>query len=296
VTADDLLIAVAGLVAGFVNGVAGGGSLISFPALVATGQSALVANITSTVGIWTGYVGGVAGFRTELADQRGRVRALAPAALAGGLAGSLLLLVTPEGTFDALAPFLILAACALFAAQPRITAEVRRRAAAAPPSPAPLDRRHPNPDPAPEAGPSPGWRPGSGPAPTRSPVPPGSAPSRPSSVRAVAAVGTFAGGVYGGYFGGGLGVVLLTVLGLSLDDELNRINGLRGVLAMLVNSLAVVVFVASGEVVWRAAAVLAVAALVGGYAGARLSRRLPVPVLRAAVIALGIAAAVAMLA
>jgi hypothetical protein len=108
--------------------------------------------------------------------------------------------------------------------------------------------------------------------------------------------GTFVAGVYGGYFGGGLGVVLLTVLGLALHDGLHRINGLRGVLALLVNSLAVVVFVASGDVVWRAAAILAVTALLGGYAGARLSRRMPVPVLRAAVIALGLAAAVAMLA
>lgn len=250
-TADDVLIAAAGVGAGFVNGVAGGGSLLSFPALIATGQSALVANVTSTVGIWTGYLGGVAGFRAELADQRARVRALAPVALAGGLAGSVLLLVTPEGAFDALAPFLILAACALFAAQPRLTAAMRAR----PRSVA-----------------------------TRGPIP------------ATGLAGTFAGGIYGAYFGGGLGVVLLTVLGLALDDELVRINGLRGVLALLINSLAVVVFVLAADVVWRAAGILAVTALAGGYAGARVSRRMPVPVLRATVIAFGVAAAVALLA
>jgi uncharacterized membrane protein YfcA len=250
VTGDDVLIAAAGLGAGFVNGVAGGGSLLSFPALIATGQSAIVANVTSTVGIWTGYLGGIAGFRAELANQRARVRALAPAALAGGLAGSLLLLVTPEGAFDALAPFLILAACALFAAQPKLTARMKAR--------------------------------------PRQPVPRG-------PVGAGGLAGTFAAGIYGGYFGGGLGVVLLTVLGLALDDELNRINGLRGVLAMLVNSIAVVVFAVSADVQWRAAAILAVAALGGGYAGARLSRRMPVPVLRATIIAFGVAAAVALL-
>jgi uncharacterized membrane protein YfcA len=250
VNGDDLLIAGAGLAAGFVNGVAGGGSLVSFPALIATGQSALVANVTSTVGIWTGYVGGVAGFRSELANQRDRVRALAPAALAGGLVGSLLVVVTPEGAFDVLAPFLILAACALFAAQPRLTARMKARTRSAAPS---------------------------------GPVPAG------------ALAGTFAAGVYGGYFGGGLGVVLLTVLGLALDDELNRINGLRGVLALLVNSLAVVVFAVSADVVWRAAGILSVTALGGGYLGARLSRRMPVPVLRATVITFGVAAAVALL-
>lgn len=249
-TGDDVVIVLAGLGAGFVNGVAGGGSLVSFPALIATGQTALVANVTSTVGIWTGYVGGVAGFRAELAHQRDRVRALAPAALAGGLAGALLVVVTPEGAFDALAPFLILAACALFAAQPRLTARVRARPRTAEP---------------------------------KGPVP------------VAAMAGTFAAGVYGGYFGGGLGVVLLTVLGLALDDELNRINGLRGVLALLVNSLAVVVFAISADVAWRAAGILSVTALVGGYAGARLSRRLPVPVLRAVIIAFGVAAAIALL-
>jgi uncharacterized membrane protein YfcA len=251
VTGDDLLIALAGLGAGFVNGVAGGGSLLSFPVLIATGQSALVANVTSTVGIWTGYLGGVAGFRAELADQRDRVRALAPAALAGGLVGSLLVLVTSEGAFDALAPFLILAACALFAAQPRLTARMKERPRTAAP---------------------------------KGPVPIGGV------------IGTFAAGIYGGYFGGGLGVVLLTVLGLALDDELNRINGLRGVLALLVNSLAVVVFATSADVVWQAAAILSVTALLGGYAGARLSRRLPVPVLRATIIAFGVAAAIRLLA
>lgn len=249
-TGDDLLIAVAGLGAGFVNGVAGGGSLLSFPALIATGHSALVANVTSTVGIWTGYVGGVAGFRTELADQRHRVRALAPAALGGGLAGSLLLVATPEGAFDALAPFLILVACVLFAAQPRLTAALKTRPRTTTP---------------------------------KGPVPLG------------AIAGTFAGGVYGGYFGGGLGVVLLTVLGLALDDELVRINGLRGVLALLVNSLAVVVFAVSADVAWRHAGILSATALLGGYTGARLSRRLPVPVLRATVIGFGVAAAVALL-
>lgn len=249
---DDVLIALAGLGAGFVNGVAGGGSLVAFPALIATGQTALVANVTTTVGIWTGYVGGVAGFRRELHDQRDRVRSLAPVALLGGLVGSVLLLVTPEDAFEGVAPFLILAACALFAVQPRLTSRMKSRASHA------VD--------------------------TREALPLG------------ALAGTFAGAVYGGYFGGGLGVVLLTVLGLALHDELIRINGLRGVLALLINSIAVVVFAVSGEVVWHAAAILAVTALIGGYTGARAARRMPVPVLRAAVITLGVVAAVRLLA
>jgi uncharacterized membrane protein YfcA len=240
---EDVVIALAGLGAGLINGIAGGGSLVSFPALIAVGHSALVANVTSSVGIWTGYLGGVAGFRAELASQAGRVRALAPVALAGGLAGAVLLLVTPSDLFRDLAPILILLACALFALQPRLAARVRTRPAAS------------------------------------------AVLSRP------AVVGTFAAAIYGGYFGAGLGVILLAVLGLALDDELVRINGLRGVLALLVNTIAVLVFAVRADVAWGAAGILSVTALVGGYAGARLSRRMPVPVLRAFVITFGVVAA-----
>jgi uncharacterized membrane protein YfcA len=114
-------------------------------------------------------------------------------------------------------------------------------------------------------------------------------------VPALALVGTYLGAIYGGYFGAGLGVVLLAVLGLSLDDELIRINGLRGVLSLIVNSIAVVVFVAAADVAWHDAGVLTVTSLLGGYAGARLSRRLPVPVFRVVVIGLGLVAALRML-
>jgi uncharacterized membrane protein YfcA len=111
-----------------------------------------------------------------------------------------------------------------------------------------------------------------------------------------AVAGTFAAAIYGAYFGGGLGVILLAILGLALDDELVRINGVRSVLSLVINTIAVVVFVVAADVAWGDVAVLAATALVGGYTGARLSRRLPVPVLRAVVVALGLAAAVKLLA
>jgi uncharacterized membrane protein YfcA len=251
---DALLLAAAGFGAGLVNGVAGGGTLLSFPALLAVGHTALVANVTSSVGIWTGYVGGVAGFRREVAAQRDRVRALAPVALGGGLTGAVLLLVTPADLFEDVAPVLVLLACALFAAQPvlagRLRARRAERGAAAPPT------------------------------------------ARRAGIPLPALVGTFAASVYGGYFGPGLGVILLAVLGLALDDELVRVNGVRGVLSLVVSTVTVVVFAIGADVDWADAGVLAVTALVGGYSGARLSRRLPVPVLRAVVIVLGTVAAV----
>ncbi len=111
----------AGLGAGFINGVAGGGSLVSFPALLAVGLPALNANVTSTVGIWTGYVGGSAGFAAEISTQKTNLRKLAVPTLAGSVAGVVLLLATPASAFSLLAPYLILVACTLFAVQPLVS-------------------------------------------------------------------------------------------------------------------------------------------------------------------------------
>jgi uncharacterized membrane protein YfcA len=105
----------------------------------------------------------------------------------------------------------------------------------------------------------------------------------------------FLASIYGGYFGAGLGVILLAVLALLLEDDLQQANGLRGVLALLVNSVGVVVFVIAADVAWSAAGILAVTSLAGGYSGAHLAQRLPVPVFRSAVVLLGVAAAVKLL-
>ena len=107
-----------GLGAGIFNGVAGGGSLISFPLLLALGYPALTANITNTVGIWPGYLASAAGYRREIGDQRSRLIRLSPVALAGGIAGAALLLTTSETTFENVVPWLVLGAAALFAVQP----------------------------------------------------------------------------------------------------------------------------------------------------------------------------------
>jgi uncharacterized membrane protein YfcA len=250
-TSSELLfLAAAGFGAGLVNGVAGGGSMVSFPALLAVGVPSLAANVTSTVGIWPGYLGGVAGFRRVIAAQRDRLRPLAAVALAGAVAGALLLLVTSEDTFDAIAPWLVLAAVGLFAAQPLLA----RRLAAHGPA-ADHDRTH----------------------------------------TALRLGGVFAASVYGAYFGAGLGVLLLAVLGITLPGRLTDLNGIRTVLALLVNSIAVIVFAVAAPVEWAAAGTMAAASLVGGYVGATTSARLPVLVFRGVVIALGLAAFVGLL-
>lgn len=242
-----LLMALAGFGAGVVNGVAGGGTLISFPILLALGYPALTANVTNTIGIWPGYLGGMAGFRSEIGDQRGSIRMLAPVAVVGAIAGAVLLLTTSQAAFQHAAPWLVLAASALFAVQPvlrRLLGEVAHD--------------HP----------------------TR---------------RALLFGGTFLASVYGGYFGAAMGVMFMAILGLALPDTLARTSGLRTVLSVVVNGVAAVVFLVGASLAWAVVGLLAAGSLVGGWAGARLARRLPAPVFRVAVVAIGVATALKLL-
>jgi uncharacterized membrane protein YfcA len=124
-----LVIVLAGVGAGIFNGVAGGGSLISFPILLGLGYPALTANITNTIGIWPGYIASAAGFRREIGDQARRLARLTPIALAGGVAGALLLLTTSPATFDDVVPWLVLGAAALFATQPFLRRALDRNSA-----------------------------------------------------------------------------------------------------------------------------------------------------------------------
>lgn len=242
-----MFLALAGLGAGIVNGAAGGGTLLSFPALLAVGYPALTANVTSTVGIWSGYLGGTAGFRRELADQHDRVRSLGGVVVAGAVLGGVLLLTTPSNDFRDLAPFLLLFSCALFAVQPLVS----------------------------------GWL--------------GARNGGTLTHTVLLRCGTFVAAVYGSYFGAGLGVVLLAVLATAIPEPLVRINGLRSVLALLINTLAVIIFVAHAHVAWIPVALMSGSALVGGFAGAHLARRIPRVVLRGLVITLGVATSIHLL-
>ncbi len=224
---------------------------MSFPALLAVGQPAFTANVTSTLGIWPGYLGGVVGFRAEITDQADRLRSLLPATLAGAAGGAVLLLTTSPDAFEAITPFLIVLACALFAAQPLLARKVAARAVA----PGGELRRL--------------------------------VPERGAAVQAA----TFVSAAYGAYFGAGLGIVLLAVLGILLPDHLVRTNGLRSVLSLATNSVAAVLFVLLAPVAWGAAGLLAVSSLVGGYVGARTARHVPAPLLRSFVITVGLIAA-----
>lgn len=238
-----VLLAVAGLACGAVNAVAGGGSLILFPALLATGMGSLAANVTNSVSTWPGYLGSTAGFRPELEAQRHRLPRLAVATIAGSLTGCVLLLVTPASAFDRVVPLLVLVAAGLLAVQPLVAARVSDTAAA-----------HPR-------------------------------------MGHAQLAGVFLASIYGGYFGAALGVILLAVLGLTIAEPLRRLNGLKAGLSVVDATVSVIVFGLFGPVHWWAVAVAAPAALVGGYLGARVARRIPDRPLRIGVVVFAVAVA-----
>jgi uncharacterized membrane protein YfcA len=243
------LLALAAVGGGAVNALAGGGTLITFPALTALGVPALRANVTNTVALTPGYLGGAYAQRGDLRGQRSRVVATALPALAGGTVGGLLLLKTGTALFDALVPWLILLATALLAAEPWLKRHVVER----------LQRQ--------PAG-------------------------RQANLTGVS-VTAFAGAVYGGYFGAGLGIVMLALFSFVLPDSLTRVNALKQTLSLLANGAAAVLFAATGRVVWPAAAVMAIGALLGGSLGGRFAGRVRAGVLRRVVVALGLAVAIA---
>jgi uncharacterized membrane protein YfcA len=244
---DFVLVALAAVAAGAINALAGGGTLITFPALTSIGIPAVVANVTNTVALSPGYLGATLAQKTEILDQRRRLWFLLPAAALGGLAGGLLLLNTSEKLFRELVPYLILLASLLLAVQDPLRRRLVARAARAGGEP-----RHE------------GW----------------------------AAVPIFFAAIYGGYFGAGLSVIILAVLGLTLDDSLTRLNALKQAVAFATNMTAAALFLFSGQVVWPAAAVMAVGALLGGALGGKLAGRIQPATLRRVVVTIGILIAI----
>jgi uncharacterized membrane protein YfcA len=242
-TFEWLLILVVGFVAGNVNTIVGSGSLLTFPTLIALGYPPLLANVTNTVGLAPGSVSGAVGYRRELAGQRRRVTRLSVIAAAGGGIGAALLLLLPPTTFERIVPVLILVACGLVIVQPRLSAWVRRRAAAS------HEHRELHP------------------------------------LLPVAITGT---SIYGGYFGAAQGVILMAVLGVLVDDDLQRLNALKNALTAVVNGTAALVFVLTTTIAWDAALLLAIGSIVGGQTGARFGRRIPPTPLRVAIVAIGL--------
>ncbi len=242
---EILSLMAAAAAAGGVNAVAGGGTLITFPTLLLMGTPAVVANATNTVGIVFGTAGGMVGYRRQLAAVRGWLWRFAPASLAGGLIGAILLTLSGEKVFSHLVPFLLLFATVVFVAQ----GAFRRFAGFA-----------------------------------------NGAPAHPHHRKVWAAVVfQFFVAVYGGYFGAGIGILMLASLGFLGLGDIHEMNALKTVLASLINLIAAVYFMLAGYIDWPKAAVMIVGAVAGYYLGAHYAQRIPQRHVRRLIAAIGFA-------
>lgn len=230
------VLIVAGYLAGVLNSIAGGGSFLTFPALVWAGVPPITANATSAVAVLPGYLGGAAGFRKELRSlSLRRHLQMSAVGLAGGLSGALLLLITPAELFSKLVPLLLLLATLMFAFGQKLLALVR-------------NSEHP-------------------------------LPLLP---------GLFIVAVYGGYFNGGLGIMLLAMFAAAGMSSMLLMNGLKNWLSFVLSLISVAAFALAGKVLWIEALVMMLAATLGGYHGAALSRLMPVVWVKGLVVVVGL--------
>jgi hypothetical protein len=246
---EAAVLACASAAAGVVNSVAGGGSLISFPAAVAFGLSPLVANATNAVALTPGSIASAWGYRRELSRDRAALRVLLPPAFLGGLVGSILLLVTPQVVFDTIIPLLVLFATALLLFQ-----NLRKK---------PANDAHDG-----------RW-------------------ILPTST-GFAVVLQFFVGVYGGYFGAGMGIMMLAILDRLGGADIHGMNGVKCLLGAAINAIAAVAFLVARAVDYRAALIMAVGAIVGGVLGAAGARRVKPAIVRWGVVAIGLGLSVAL--
>ena len=239
---EYILVILAAIAAGAVNALAGGGTLITFPTLIAVGIPPIAANVTNTVALCPGYLGATMAQSSDLRDQKKRLWLFLPAGAIGGIIGGILLLNTGEKLFNQIVPFLILLASGLLAVQDPVRAWLIRR----------------------------------------------SKQSGHASITekwAILPVGIA--GIYGGYFGAGLSVIVLAVLGLTIEDTLTRLNALKQTISFSVNVAAAIIFVFSGKVVWVVALMMMIGALLGGATGGRLAGRIKPSTLRGVVVTIG---------
>ncbi len=235
------LVLVAGVAAGIVNGLAGGGTFITFPALLGVGVPALRANISTTVGVLPSYVGSLRVFRHQLQPYRQLIRSLVPVCVLGTAAGCAFLLAGTSSTFRLVVPWLIGAGTVLFALSPIITRSLTR-----------MDQ-------------------------TR------------GARRVGLYLGIFVASAYGGYFGAGMGIVLLAVMALTLPVGIEELQGLRNALSLIINSLAAAIFIVHGGLAVEDVLLLLIGTLVGGWLGALLVVRLSPALVRAIVVVVGAA-------
>ncbi|NDQ58341.1 MAG: sulfite exporter TauE/SafE family protein [Acidipila sp.] len=238
---DALFLLFAGVLAGAINAVAGGGSFVAFPALLFTGLAEIPANATNTVAMWVGIAASGGAYRGRLNTSRRVLIPLILTSVAGGLAGALLLVKTPAHTFVVILPWLMLGATLLFTFGRHLTGRLR------------------------------------------------SSLSRDASNAALAGASCFEFlvAIYGGYFGGGMGIMNLAMFAALGMNDIHEMNALKVVLSGVINGMATITFIAAGIIDWPRAGVMAVGAIAGGYAGAHFAQKLPQSWIRYMVVAVG---------
>ena len=232
---------IAATLTGALNAIAGGGSFISFPALIFTGVPPIPANATNNVAAWTGLVASTRAYWSHLDVPKRLLIPLVSVGIVGGTVGALLLLKTPARTFDHLLPWLLLGATLIFTFSPQLVGQQKS-----------------------------------------------SIGHNASTGRLAGAVGfLFAVSVYGGYFGGGVGIVLLALLAALGMTDIHAMNALKTLVSSAINGMALVMFVVARVIYWPQAVVMIFGSAIGGYFGAHYGRRLPQAVVRVFVIAVG---------
>ena len=246
---DMLLIGAGGFAAGAVNSMAGGGTFFSFPALLAVGLPPVVANASNSVALWPASLSGAWAYRKELARYRRYLLPMGIASFIGGAAGGLLLLQAGDARFSALIPWLLAFATGLFAFSPQLSKALRQM------RPAPQSQAGASMG----AGSPVGW-----------------------AVQLLVSI-------YGGFFGAGMGILMMASLAIGGHEDVQHINALKNILSAVIYSVTVVTFIVAGAVSWPHTAVMLVTASLGGYWGARIARNIQGPWLRRLVIAVGCA-------
>jgi len=245
-----IVIVAAGVWAGAINSLVGSGTLITFPMLVTLGFPPVTATMSNAIGLVAGGISGTWGYRAELTGQWRRLRWQIPASVMGAAIGAFLLLHLPERVFTRIVPVLLVLALILVILGPRIQTYARHRAEAAGRSAEQISPRR----------------------------------------MAALVLGTFAVGIYGGYFTAAQGILLIGVMGALLPEDMQRMNAAKNLLALLVNIVAAISYtlVAPDRINWQAAGLIAIGSLVGGWLGAHYGRRLSPAALRAVIVVVGL--------